>query len=231
LSDNNNRSVLIVAGGAGSRMISKTPKQFLILGEKPLLMHTISRFFDFDPELNIILVLPFAHIETWNNLCSQYRFTIPHQVVAGGSERFFSVKNGLAKIAKSGIVAIHDGVRPLVSDKMIQTGFEVAGKFGSAIPVMAPTESLRRAENNISYPVDRNSYFLVQTPQTFKANLIIEAYNQDFQPGFTDDATVFEAAGQSVHLFAGDSENIKITTPADLHIAGYLLAQAEDNSL
>ncbi len=217
---------MIVAGGAGSRMNSDVPKQFLILADKPLLMHTISRFFNFEPKIEIILTLPFAHIETWNNLCSRYRFTIPHQIVAGGSERFFSVKNGLAKAEQSGVIAIHDGVRPLVTDRLIKRGFETAEKRGSAIPVITPTESLRKVENDISYPVDRNSYFLVQTPQTFKTNLIVEAYNRDYQPEFTDDATVFEAAGHVIHLIEGDRHNLKITTPADLHIAGYLLSRA-----
>jgi 2-C-methyl-D-erythritol 4-phosphate cytidylyltransferase len=213
------KSVIIVAGGLGMRMNSDLPKQFMIVAGKPVLMHTLLKFYHFDQKLNIVLVLPREHIETWNLLCSQHRFFIPHQIETGGSERFFSVKNGFKHIDEKGIVAIHDGVRPLVSGELIQHSFDAAAKFGSAIPVTKPPESVRKVDSSNSHPVDRDHYRLVQTPQTFKASLILEAYELAWKPQFTDDATVLEAAGHQVHLIEGAPENIKITRPSDLIFA------------
>lgn len=218
-------TVLIVAAGSGSRMKNETPKQFLRLGNQPLLMHTIMRFFTFDPKISIIVVLPFAHIETWNRLCAEHRFLIAHQIAAGGNERFHSVKNGLSKASASGLIAIHDGVRPLVTEALIKRCFDNAARHGSAIPVLKPSESLRQTDGNLSKPVDREKYRLVQTPQTFDAGLIKAAYDQDYQPAFTDDATVHEAAGNAVHLVEGEVVNIKITTPVDLIIAESIMSR------
>jgi 2-C-methyl-D-erythritol 4-phosphate cytidylyltransferase len=218
------KSVLIVAAGSGSRMNHETPKQFLRLGDQPLLMHTIRRFYDFDPTISIILVLPFAYVETWNILCARHRFPIAHQLVTGGSERFYSVKNGLGKATASGLIAIHDGVRPLVTEALIKRCYDNAARHGSAIPVLKPDESLREINGNLSKPVDREKFRLVQTPQTFDAKLIKAAYHRDFQPEFTDDAAVYEAAGYAVHLVEGDAANIKITTPVDLIIAESLMS-------
>lgn len=220
-----NKTVIIVAGGIGLRMNSETPKQFLEIAGKPILMHTILKFFHFDQKINIVLVLPFDHIATWNMLCSQHRFTIPHQIETGGSERFYSVKKGLQHAMPGGLAAIHDGVRPLVPEQLIKESFEAAAKFGSAIPVIPPAESLRKTEGESSYPVDRDLFRLVQTPQTFKTDLITEAYERPFKPEFTDDATVFEAAGNTIHLIPGAPENIKITRPADLIFAKAILHQ------
>lgn len=213
------RSVVIVAGGKGSRMKSETPKQFLNLGSSPVLIHTIMRFYDYDPSIGIVVVLPFEHIETWNHLCTQHRFSIAHQVVAGGETRFYSVRNGLDRALFADLVAIHDGVRPMVITQLIANSFDAAAEYGSAIPVVPPSESLRKIENDGSHPVERSKHVLVQTPQTFNAKLIAEAYQQDYQARFTDDATVFEAAGHPVHLIDGVAQNIKITTPFDLFMA------------
>ncbi len=217
------RAVIIVAGGSGKRMGGDVSKQFIEVCGKPILMHTLLRFFNFDPRIFIVLVLPFEHIETWNRLCSQHRFMLPHQIVAGGDERYDSVKNGLGKIDNDWLVAIHDGVRPLVSNETISKSFELAAEYGSAIPVIPVRESLREVKGNQSRPVDRKNFRLVQTPQTFKSSLIREAYQKPYNPLFTDDATIFEAAGNVVHLFEGKAENIKITTPSDLKIAEALL--------
>ncbi len=214
-----NKAVVIVAGGSGKRMGLETPKQFIVVAGKPLLMHTILRFYNYDPNIFVVLVLPFDHIETWNRLCSCYRFTIAHQVVHGGDERYFSVKSGLEKISNDCLVAIHDGVRPLVSKQVIANTFQAAATHGGAIPVISPSESIRQLHENKSAPVDRNRFVLVQTPQIFKAGLIKEAYDIPYQPGFTDDATVFEAGGHTVHLEEGNVENIKITRPADITFA------------
>lgn len=217
------KTVIVVAGGLGKRMNSETPKQFLLVAGKPLLIHTLLKFYHFDQKMKIVLVLPHEYIDTWNILCSQHRFFIPHQIEPGGSARFFSVKNGLKQVDKNGLVAIHDGVRPLVPFQLIQSGFEAAARFGSAIPVIRPSESLRKIDNANSYPVDRDQYRLIQTPQIFNAALIAEAYELPWQPQFTDDATVFEANGNEVHLIEGAPENIKITLHSDLLFAEALL--------
>ena len=222
---NKEKSVIIVAGGQGKRMDTQVPKQFLILSGWPVLMHTILKFYHFDPKINIILVLPFNHIDTWNRLCSEFRFLIAHKITTGGDERFFSVKNGLDMVSNKGLVAIHDGVRPLVSEKVIRNSFETADQFGGSIPVIPPSESLRLVQNNTSKPVDRNRYFLVQTPQTFKSEQIKKAYSQPFEKRFTDDATVFESNGNTVALIEGNRPNIKITWPSDVYLAQSIFAQ------
>ncbi len=212
-------AVVIVAGGSGKRMGSETPKQFIKLLGKPVLMHTINKFYQFDAKIYIVLALPFHHIETWNRICSEHRFTIAHEIVPGGDERYFSVKNGLEKIDNKSLVAIHDGVRPLVYEEVIERAFRAAEQYGGAIPVIPPSESIRKIDGDSSVPVDRNQFILAQTPQAFKSGLIKKAYEIPYQERFTDDATVFEAAGHSIHLVDGNAENIKITRPADLIFA------------
>jgi 2-C-methyl-D-erythritol 4-phosphate cytidylyltransferase len=219
------KAVVMVAGGAGKRMGTSGPKQFIEIAGKPLLMHTIMRFYDYDPAVKIILVLPLHHIETWDRLCARHRFAIAHRYVSGGEERYFSVKNGLAEVDDDMLVAIHDGVRPLVSEQVIDNAFRTAAKHGSAIPVIRPSESLRYQEGNKNLPVDRDHYFLVQTPQVFHAGRLKKAYETPFKETFTDDATVFEAAGYSLRFIEGNTENIKITRPADLRFAECLLGK------
>ena len=214
---------LIVAGGSGSRMNATVPKQFLLLNEKPVLMHTIERFHEFDNAMEIIVVLPETQFSLWENLCHEYKFSIRHQLVAGGSVRFESVKNGLSKIQGDGIVAIHDGVRPLVSLETIGRCFEVARLKGNAIPVMPVIESLRMIDGENSKAVDRSSFVTIQTPQVFSISEIKSAYNQPFSEAFTDDASVLEAAGSEINLVKGNIENIKITHPADLIFACMLI--------
>jgi len=211
--------VIIVAGGSGSRMGSEIPKQFLELCGKPVLMHTIQVFHKFDPESKIILVLPEDQQHFWKGLCLKYSFSLQHQVVAGGKIRFHSVLNGLSQIDGEGIVFIHDGVRPLVSRETLDRCLETAQKYGNAIPVLPVTESLRKQEGNQNISVDRSQYFSVQTPQTFRSDQIIKAYEQDFDTAYTDDASVAEKAGFSIQMVEGNLENIKITTPIDLIVA------------
>lgn len=217
-----NKFALIVAGGSGTRMKGKLPKQFLELSGKPILMHTFEAFLKFDSGTEFILVLPAAQKENWKNLCVKNNFKIKHTVVSGGTTRFQSVKNGLAEIQEEGIVFIHDGVRPLVSVETIENCYKTAIKKGNALPVISPSESVREIVNNNSRAVDRDRYLLVQTPQTFKASLIKKAYEQDFSENFTDDASVLEKTGQKIHLVDGNRENIKITYPEDLLIASSL---------
>ncbi len=216
---------IIVAGGSGSRMGTELPKQFLELCEKPVLMHTIGVFFDFDPECELILVLPAAQQELWDDLCLKHSFSLPHQIVSGGETRFHSVLNGLKLIQEEGIVFIHDGVRPLVSHQTIERCNHMAQKNGNAIPVLRINESLRKQKGLQSVSVDRTLYLSVQTPQTFRSDQILKAYEQDFDTAFTDDASVAEKAGFPIFMVEGNRENIKITTPTDLIVAEAFLQE------
>ncbi len=212
-----------MAGGSGSRMQAKLPKQFLLLKEKPILMHTIMAFKNYDKKCQIILVLPENHMEYWENLCAEYNFKVEHLLVKGGKTRFHSVLNGLNSIEKEGIVAIHDGVRPLVSAATIKECIQSAAEKGNAIPVVLVNDSVRKIDLSENYSVDRKNYRLVQTPQCFKSELIKAAYRQKYSEHFTDDASVLENMGVKINLVQGNLENIKITTQIDLKIAGALM--------
>ena len=225
------KTVLIVAGGKGLRMQAEMPKQFIEVWGKPILMHTIEAFVRYDASLDMIVVLPEIQIEFWKGLCVKHSFGIPHQIISGGETRFDSVKNGLNAISDNGLVAIHDGVRPLVSQATIDRCFTAASKFGAVVPTIDLVESLRCLEGQGSKSVDRSAYQLVQTPQVFDVTLLKKAYNQEFSPLFTDDASVVERFGKAVHLVAGNRENIKITTPFDLQMAALLLGSWHDPSV
>lgn len=217
---------LVVAGGIGSRMGNALPKQFISLMGDPILMHTIRVFNHFDKEMKIIVVLPEDQQTKWNELCAVHRFPIEHQIVGGGENRFFSVKNGLKAINEEGIVFIHDGVRPLVSMSTLDRCLSCTEQHSNAIPVMPVTESLRKVKRKGSKAVNRSKFFNVQTPQTFIVSVIKNAYKQKFNESFTDDASVLEKAGQKIHTVEGNHENIKITRPLDLSIAEALLRHA-----
>ncbi|MCX6230570.1 MAG: 2-C-methyl-D-erythritol 4-phosphate cytidylyltransferase [Bacteroidetes bacterium] len=216
------KSVIIVAGGSGRRMQSDIPKQFIEISGKPIIILTIEKFYAYDNDINIILVLPSKHIPHWNTLAVKYNLMIPFLIAKGGDTRFQSVKNGLALVEK-GIVAIHDAVRPMVAVKTIQRCFETALQLGNAIPVIPVNDSLRVVENESNKPFDRNFVRIVQTPQCFNVNLIKNAYLQDDDIRFTDDATVFEKYGEKINLVEGNPENIKITHPVDIAFAEALL--------
>lgn len=218
-----NKIAIIVAGGKGERMNADVPKQFLEINGKPILMHTLEAFMNFDASLQLILILPAAQIDFWETLCEAHDLNMPHQIVAGGQTRFHSVKNGLNVVKSPSLVAIHDGVRPLVSKETIVRCFDTAEKFGAAIPTMDSIESIRFVDANGSKSVDRTAYKMVQTPQVFDAELLKKAYEQEFSVLFTDDASVVEAMGVTVHLVEGNRENIKITTEFDLIVAERLL--------
>lgn len=219
---------LIVAGGSGERMNSDLPKQFLILNKLPVLMHTVNAFYRFDKQIEVRLVLPEKDRDIWESLCKEYKFKINHTVYLGGGTRFESVKNGLDGIKKSTLVAIHDGVRPLVSLNTITDCFEKAEQYGAAIPVYDLTESIRKVELNESYAVKRELYRMVQTPQVFQSDLLLDAYNVEYQEEFTDDASVVEKAGYKIYLANGNRENIKITLPLDLEIAEVIMKNIKD---
>ena len=214
---------IIVAGGSGRRMKSAIPKQFLPLDGMPILMHTIERFHSFDSSLEIIVVLPEGQHSPWNDLVREHSFAIEHSLAQGGEERFHSVRAGLELVKGESLVAIHDGVRPLVSHDTIWRCFADAEQFGSAIPFVEPADSVRILDADDSRPVPRKEVRLIQTPQVFRSSIIIPAYERIFDPSFTDDATVAEAAGTMIHLTHGNRENIKITTPEDLAVAHVLL--------
>ena len=214
---------LIVAGGSGSRMNTAIPKQFLLLKQKPVLIYTIERFERYDPAIEIILVLPSDQFDYWKQLCNQYGLKIPHRLVAGGSVRFESVKNGLSEINEDGIVAIHDGVRPLVSLETIDRCFKMAEAKGNSLPVMPVVESIRVVEGNNNFSVDRERYVDVQTPQVFSVSEIKKAYELGFDSSFTDDAMVLERLGIKINLVEGNRENFKITHASDLIVAEALL--------
>lgn len=216
--------VVIVAGGYGKRMGSEVPKQFLELAGRPVLMHTIERFRSFNNSIEIITVLPENQLRHWIELQERHSFKIPQTLVKGGSSRFLSVRNGLKFVNTSGLVAIHDGVRPFVSIDTIKRCFETAEKLGNAIPAISPTESLRILNEKGSTPVDRFHVKQIQTPQVFNADLIKKAYLQEYSNEFTDDATVLEKTGEKINLIEGNRENIKITNPEDLLISAALLA-------
>tara|TARA_B100001093_G_scaffold286022_1_gene273219 strand:- start:269 stop:937 length:669 start_codon:yes stop_codon:yes gene_type:complete len=214
---------LIVAGGSGKRMKTDIPKQFLELNGRPILMYTLEKFISADSKISLILVLPKVYHKHWELLCIQHNFHHFHQIVAGGESRFQSVKNGLFACNKQGLIAIHDGVRPLVSTILILNLYRLAQEKKSAIPVLPLVESIRNIVKAESRAVDRRDFVSVQTPQCFSLELINRAYSQEEKPYFTDDASVIDALGEKVYFIQGESENIKITRPTDLIIAQHLL--------
>jgi len=216
---------LIVAGGKGTRIKSKTPKQFLEVLGLPILMHTINAFYRYSENITVILVLPEDDFSTWESLCKKYHFSKNLMLQKGGDSRFQSVKNGLTKIVGDGLVAIHDGVRPLVSEDIIGASFRLAAVHQSAVAAVRLKESIRMTDQDNTKAMDRSRFRLIQTPQTFQVDLIRKAYELKEDPSLTDDASVAERAGHTISLFEGSYENIKITTPEDLIVAEALLKQ------
>lgn len=207
---------IIVAGGSGKRMGSDIPKQFLEINNLPVLMHTLKTFHDFDSEIKIVLVLPNNQFDYWRELCTKHNFTIKHHITTGGTTRFESVKNGLELVDTPALIGIHDGVRPFVSPDTLKRCYHHANVLGNAIPVLDAFESVRVVDEDKSKALDRSCIKLVQTPQVFKSEILLEAYEQKYHPLFTDDASVVENNGTTIHLVAGNRENIKITTPLDM---------------
>ncbi|MFZ6051841.1 2-C-methyl-D-erythritol 4-phosphate cytidylyltransferase [Halocola ammonii] len=221
--------VIIVAGGVGKRMGAPLPKQFLELAGRPILMRTIDQFKGARPQINVIVSIHSDYIELWQSLCEKHQFTIDHTLVAGGKERFHSVKAGLDSIsAEEGVVGVHDAVRPLVSEKTIQTCFDSASAKGAVVPVTMVFDSIRKVTDAGNKAVNRIDYRIVQTPQCFDLKLIKSAFNSGYREEFTDDASVAEAAGHDINLVEGNRENIKVTTSEDLKIAEAFLAQRTD---
>ena len=217
------KSCIVVAGGKGVRMQADTPKQFLTLIGKPMLMLTMEAFYRYDPKLRIILVLPEFLFQIWYILCKKLEFKIPYTVAAGGKTRYHSVKNGLKTLHVPGLVAVHDGVRPLVSTVLLNRCFDTAEKKGNAVPCIPLAASLRKVGKTENVSVDRSQYVAVQTPQVFKKELLDAAFQQPYLDKFTDEASMMDHMGVPIHLVQGEPRNIKITTPEDLLFAEALL--------
>lgn len=223
---------IIVGGGAGSRMGHSTPKQFLELGGKPILMHTMEAFARSPSQPKIILVLKKDSEPYWLELIAHYGFSVEHQLVEGGESRFHSVKNALETIKaqeqdlENVLVSIHDGVRPFVSDVLIEETYKAAMEFGAVVTATTSRDSLREMveRGGINRAVDRTKFYLVQTPQTFLGQVIFRAYDLDYSPAFTDDASVVECFGHPIHIVNGDTQNIKITFIEDLAISEAILS-------
>lgn len=219
-------ALVVVAAGKGNRMGCTTPKQFLNLAGKPLVLHTLERFFEYDPEIRTTLVLGTDHAPYWKKMAKTWPFADRVYTTTGGTTRPESVLNGLERVHENWIVAIHDAVRPLVSLDTIDRCFSAARKTGSGIPVIDLEDSVRRiSPDGISEVVDRTGLLRVQTPQVFQAGKLIQAYRSTTLSGsrYTDDASVFESVYGKVTLVDGNPENIKITTPADLEFAASLI--------
>jgi len=216
------KHIIIVAGGKGLRMGGDIPKQFLPVCGKPVLMRTMEAFYAYDADIHIILVLPVSQQAYWKELCQEYQFALSHDIANGGDTRFHSVMNGLALVEGDGLVGVHDGVRPFVSQEVIARCYEEAADCKAVIPVIDVVETVRHLTEDGSETVPRDHYKLVQTPQVFEVALLRRAYQQMYTDLFTDDASVVEALGEKVHLVQGNRENIKLTTPFDLKLAEML---------
>lgn len=206
-------------------MGSEIPKQFMDVNGYPLIFHTIRRFLDADEKINVVIAVHPSWKHEMQDILKKHFPEVKAQIADGGETRFHSVKNGLEKINGEGIVLIHDAARPLVSVATISRCIAETYKAGNAVPVIPVAESLRKISGESSQPVKREEYRVVQTPQCFMLVEIKKAFAQAYDPSFTDDATVFEKAGNKIHLVDGNPENIKITVPADLHYAAFLLKQ------
>ena len=214
--------IIIVAGGKGLRMGGDIPKQFLPVCGKPVLMRTLEAFHVYDASIHLILVLPVSQQAYWKQLCEEYQFNLAHEIADGGETRFHSVKNGLALVKEDGLVGVHDGVRPFVSQEVIARCYDEALSLKAVIPVVGVVETVRHLTEEGSETVPRDQYKLVQTPQVFDVALLRRAYEQTYTDMFTDDASVVEALGENVYLVEGNRENIKLTTPFDLKLAELL---------
>ncbi len=215
---------VIVAGGQGTRMNAETPKQFMMLNNKPLLYYTVKTFLETYPDISIILVLPEEHLELGKEIVDAYFDAGSILITNGGRSRFHSVQNGLQHVLEESIVFVHDAVRCLLSAALLGRCYDAALEFGTAIPVVHCTDSVRLMTDEGNEVVNRAQLRLVQTPQTFHSKIILPAFaGIDLKDYFTDEATVVEAFGLKVHLVEGEERNIKITKPIDLLVAAQLM--------
>jgi 2-C-methyl-D-erythritol 4-phosphate cytidylyltransferase len=222
------RGVIIVAGGSGRRMGASLPKQFMMLGNEPILVRSINSIHEALPAAEIVVVLPTEHVELWKNLSARF-IVAPHKIAHGGQERFHSVRNGLQAMSQEvEYIGVHDAVRPMVSKKLIIRLMLEAEEHPAVIPTITPPDSYRIVQGEESHIIDRSTLRIVQTPQVFQAKTLRKAYEQEFTPLFTDDASVVEATGTAVTLIEGERENIKITTPADMIFAQAIISTQDE---
>lgn len=221
------RGVVIVAGGSGKRMGASLPKQFMLLGGIPVVARTINTFSEALPNADIVVVLPEEHIALWRNLASRFDVA-PHRCVAGGKERFHSVKCGIDALGSEvEYIAVHDGVRALASKRLVIRAALAVEEYKAVIPVIDVVDSYRRVVGDDSEIMPRSELRIVQTPQMFSADLLRRAYEQPFNASFTDDASVVEALDEKITLVEGERTNIKLTTPEDMAYAEWLLSREE----
>jgi 2-C-methyl-D-erythritol 4-phosphate cytidylyltransferase len=220
------KSVIITAGGIGKRMGSELPKQFLVLGGKPVLVHTLELFFKYDPNIEIILTLPNDWRGYWETVIDKYYCRVPHIVVNGGEERYHSIQNALKQCSGS-FIAVHDGVRPFVSFETLDRCFSALNQYEAVVPVLKLKESIRQTNENSTNAVDRSNYRLVHTPQCFHADVLHKAYEQAYHDKVTDDACLVEEIGYTIHLVESNEENIKLTTPFDFLIAETIIQRSK----
>lgn len=218
---------VIVAGGSGMRMGTMVPKQFLPLQGKPVLWYTLTAFLDAFPDLEIILVLPEAHLETGQEILRSTHAPDRIWMTAGGETRFHSVRNGLSHIHHHSIVFVHDGVRCLLTPQLIRRCYQMAQERGNAIPAIGAVDSIRIQTFDGNEFIDRSKVRIIQTPQTFYSDIVKAAFEQEYEESFTDEASVVERLGVKIHLIDGESTNIKITHPIDVLIAEKILEERE----
>lgn len=221
---------VIVAGGKGLRMGNAVPKQFLPLAGKPILYYTIKAFADAYDDMKIVLVLPQDQLSYAQMVLQAFPDRIDLEIVTGGETRFHSVQNGLKAVSNDAVVFVHDGVRPMVSPELVRACYEQAVEKGSAIPAVAVSDSMRMVDGETSRAVNREQMRSIQTPQTFRADILLPAFKQEYNEGFTDEATVVEAFGKPVYLIAGEKSNIKLTTPEDMMVAEAMLSEKEGHA-
>lgn len=218
--------VIIAAGGTGTRMGTVLPKQFLSLQGEVIIIRTIKKFLEYKKDIFFVISLVKEYLPYWNELLKKNNIVFNHKVVIGGKKRFDSVKNALNILPDKGIVAIHDAVRPFISVNLIKKLFSNARYNGSAVPYINVNQSIRKLINSdSSVAVKRDNYILVQTPQCFDLKKIKHSYKVNFSDKFTDDASVYEAAGYKVSLIKGEEYNIKISTKFDLDLSACLIAK------
>jgi len=216
---------IIVAGGTGQRMGSVVPKQFLEIEHKAILLHTIDQFVAAFADIEIVIVLPEVYINEGKKIIEKNKFKNTFDFVVGGETRFQSVKNGLSKVTTSSIVFVHDAVRCLLTPALVQRCYQQAVEKGSAIPAVSATDTIRLMEGEKHHLINREDVMLIQTPQTFQSEILLKAFEQNYQASFTDEANVVEASGVPIFLVEGEFENIKITRPLDMAIANYILTK------
>lgn len=220
------KSIIITAGGIGTRMGTDLPKQFLVIGGKPVLIHTLELFYKYDPEIEIILTLPNEWRGYWETILDKFYCRVPHVVVSGGEERYHSIQNALKRCSGQ-MIAVHDGVRPFVSFETLNRCFEALIEKDAVVPVLNLKESLRQVTENETFAVNRSEFKMVHTPQCFKSEVLRKAYDQSFHEKVTDDACLVEETGVKITLVESNEENIKLTTPFDLLIAEMIIQKSK----